>query len=92
MLAVSLRAAEPSPADSHAATLFDRYCFECHGDGVDTVSFALDGPLAAATFGIEEQPNGGISFTRVSPPFQPASKLSSRVAPQPKVWTANSPR
>ncbi len=29
------------------AKLFDRYCFECHGDGMDKGSFALDGLLAA---------------------------------------------
>lgn len=34
-------------AGNDPAKLFERYCFDCHGDGMDKGSFALDGLLAA---------------------------------------------
>ncbi|HRI11830.1 MAG TPA: DUF1592 domain-containing protein [Verrucomicrobiota bacterium] len=42
--------AEPSPSPSggvNPVKLFEQYCFECHGDGMDKGSFALDGLLQA---------------------------------------------
>lgn len=44
-----LHAAEPASGHPDAAKLFDRYCFECHGDGMDKGGLALDGLLQAGT-------------------------------------------
>jgi hypothetical protein len=45
-LLVSQAAEAPSPT-LDAGKLFDRYCFECHGDGMDKGGLALDGLLRA---------------------------------------------